>query len=201
MNQNLIVRQVMEVPKIVIREEQELENKKIVRGYAIVFNKEAPADSWLGEGWVERIAKDAFNEVDMSKTRVLANHIKWLLVGRADVNARIEIDDTGVFVEVELLDTTAGNDLYENIKAGLIDGMSFNAHASAWEIDETNKVLTWSKFEDLIEVSFVTFPFYEQTTSIAKDMEFVTKEIHKDKEQFENTLSDLDKILNEMEEI
>ena len=45
------------------------------------------------------------------------------------------------------------------------------------EIDEENKILTWSKFEDLQEVSFVTFPFYEQTTAIAREMQPIIDEV------------------------
>lgn len=186
----------MNQPTIITREEQTEEQKKIIRGYAIVFNSPAPAD-WLGEGWQEQVSDKAFDDVDITRTKVLFGHNSAMPIGRNGVNARIEKDDTGIFVEVELPNTTVANDLYELIRIRIVDGMSFGAWASAWEIDEENKILTWSKFEDLQEVSFVTFPFYEQTTAIAREMQPIIDEVTQIKKEHQEQLDKLEKILKE----
>ena len=119
-------------------------------------------------------------------------------IGRNGVNARIEKDDTGIFCEVDLLDTSIGRDTYINVKAGIIDGMSFAAQPCKWSFDEENKVMIWEKFEDLQEVSFVTFPFYEQTTAIAKELEPIKKEFDLKQKEAEEAAKEIENLLKEM---
>lgn len=184
----------METPTIITREQTD---KKTIRGYAIVFEKQAPAD-WLGEGWQEQIAKSAFDDIDFSDTKILFGHDTTMPLGKNGINARIEKDDAGIFVEVDLLDTSIGRDTYINVKAGIIDGMSFAAMPSKWSFDEDNKVLTWEKFENLREVSFVAFPFYEQTTAIAKELEPIKKELEVKKEEAEDAAKEIENLLKEV---
>ena len=170
---------------------------RTIRGFAVVFESEAPAD-WLGEGWSEKIARDAFSDVDFSRTKILFGHNTSLPLGKNGVNARIEADSTGIFCEVDLLDTSIGRDTYTNVKAGVIDGMSFAATPNRWSFDEENKVLTWEKFEDLQEVSFVSFPFYEQTTAIAKELDPIKKELELKQKEAEKTANEIENLLKEL---
>jgi len=184
------------MPTIVTREDQEKQTKT-VRGYAIVFESGAPAD-WLGEGWQEQVSKAAFDDIDISRTMVLFGHTSLMPVGRNMINARIEKDDTGIFCEVDLPNVSYANDLYELVRAKIIEGMSFAAMPSKWSFDEENKMMTWEKFEDLQEVSFVTFPFYEQTTAIAKELEPIKKELELKQKEAEKTADEIEKLLKEM---
>ena len=170
---------------------------RTIRGFAVVYESAAPAD-WLGEGWSEKIARDAFSDVDFSRTKILFGHNTSLPLGKNGVNARIENEDAGIFCEVELLDTTIGCDTFTNIKFGIIDGMSFAATPAKWSFDEEKKVLTWEKFADLQEISFVSFPFYEQTTAIAKELASVKKELEVKREEAEKTADEIEKLLKEM---
>jgi len=119
-------------------------------------------------------------------------------IGKNMINARIEKDDTGIFVEVDLPDISYANDLYVLVKEKIIDGMSFAAMPAKWSFDEENKIFTWEKFEDLQEVSFVTFPFYEQTTAIAKELEPIKKELEVKNKEAEETAQEIEKLLKEM---
>jgi len=152
---------------------EELEGKKYLRGYAMLFNTPATPIRGLDE-YREEISPEALNGVDLSDCRVLINHDNNLIIGRAGKNARIEADNTGLFVEVEIHSGVQyAKDYYNMVKAGILDGMSFHATAprSALVRDENTGVYRITQFSELIDVSFVAFPAYEQTAAIARDQQ------------------------------
>jgi len=139
-------------------------------GYAAVFNKRT---SFL---WFEEeVAPGAFAKslTDGDDVRALCDHntaVAGVLGRRSPGTLRLEEDAIGLRVEIDLPATSAGRDLVANIEAGNIDGMSFGfrAREERW-IDggEKDKDVRILEDVELIEVSVVTFPQYEDT-SIAK---------------------------------
>lgn len=146
----------------------EEEGKKFLRGYALLFNEQTKP--YRGWDELEEIAPEALEGLDLSDMRALVNHNCDLLLGRVGKNARFEIDDAGLFVEVELHQGVQfAKDYYQLIKAGIMDGMSFAFMIEKYEYDTKKNLLRITKISDLWEVSFVTFPAYEQTVAIARE--------------------------------
>ena len=148
----------------------EEDGKKFLRGYALLFNEQAkPYRGWDD---LEEIAPEALEGLDLSDMRALVNHNPDLLLGRVGKNARFEVDSAGLFVEVELHQGVQfAKDYYQLIKAGIMDGMSFAFVIDKFEYDPQKNLLRVTKISDLWEVSFVTFPAYEQTVAIAREQQ------------------------------
>lgn len=148
----------------------EEDGKKFLRGYALLFNVQTkPYRGWDD---LEEVAPEALEGLDLSDMRALVNHNPDLLLGRVGKNARFEVDASGLFVEVEVHQGVQfSKDYYQLIKAGIMDGMSFAFMIEKYEYDTKKNLLTITKISDLWEVSFVTFPAYEQTVAIAREQQ------------------------------
>lgn len=135
-------------------------------GYAAVFNKRSVN---LG-GFVEVISPGAFRsslERDQD-IRALINHDGVPIARRKNGTLSLVEDDTGLRVEIDLPDTTAGHDLRKSVERGDIDQMSFGFNVRDDAVDEEDGLLIRILRDvDLREVSIVTFPAYPDT-SIAK---------------------------------
>jgi len=146
------------------------DGKKKIGGYAAVF------DTWSDDlGWFrEKIAKGAFADaIKSGDTVALFNHDSNIVLGRRSSGTlRLKEDDKGLYMEVDLPNTQAANDLYALVERGDIKQQSFGfiVESNEWrfaqkpgELDER----TITKVRELFDVSPVTFPAYPDTT-IAK---------------------------------
>ncbi len=149
----------------------EEEDKLVVEGYAAVFDKEALIyeSEWSGYKFYEKVNRNAFDDADMSDVVMKYNHDDQSLVLARTRNKTLQLttDDHGLKIRAELANTTAGRDIYELIKRGDLDKMSF-----AFTVSETNvrdstedKVYVREilKFDKIFDVSVVDFPAYDDT--------------------------------------
>lgn len=144
--------------------------KRIVRGYAVLFNVETTVyDYWYGE-IKEVILPSALDGVDFKNLYLIRDHDTRLMLGKVGVNMRVEVDETGLFFECELPDTQIGRDTFTEIEMGLIDGMSFGAYLSDPVNPETKK-RTITHFDELFEISITPFPAYKEASVVAKTVE------------------------------
>lgn len=139
------------------------ESRKVV-GYAAVFN----ADSEDLGGFVERIAPGAFDKVLDNDTVALFNHDMNYVLARNGKTLKISVDETGLRYEFDAPNTTAGNDLIENLRLGNVNKSSFAFRISIdgdqWEEIDGKQIRTITKVEQLYDVSPVTYPAYPDTT-------------------------------------
>lgn len=148
-------------------------------GYAAVF--ESPSEIYPGT--TEVIAVGAFAE-SLSRgddVRAFAQHDKAAILGRRSAETlRIEEDDTGLRVEIDLPDTTVAHDLAENLRLGNLDGMSFGflPKQVEWTFTDSEDEPDIRRLleVDLIEVSVVTFAAYDSTTAALRCAEAVQAE-------------------------
>ncbi|MCE0554423.1 HK97 family phage prohead protease [Bacillus thuringiensis] len=95
------------------------------------------------------------------------------MLGRTKNNTlRLSEDAVGLRFELDLPDTTLGNDTYKSIKRGDVDGVSFGFSMISEEIQEPDDDLmlrTVTKAK-LLEVSAVAFPAYPDSEVSARDM-------------------------------
>lgn len=118
------------------------EKKMIVEGYPIVFDQETLIRCFWGE-WYEKIDRNAFEGADMSDVALKYNHddTVFILARTRNGSLKLTIDDHGVFMHAELIDTTTGEDVYKMVRAGLLTEGSF-AFTVADEAEEIKNVGT-----------------------------------------------------------
>lgn len=120
-----------------VRADEENEEKMIVEGYPIVFDKETYIDmGW--DGWFEKIDRNAFANADMSDVALKYNHNDniFILARTRNESLKLTIDDHGVFMHAELIDTTTNRDVYKMVKSGLLSEGSFAFTVEEQEILE-----------------------------------------------------------------
>ena len=102
-----------------VRQDEDNEEKMTVEGYAVVF------DSPATHGFTEIIDRNAFNGCDMKDVCLKYNHNDThLILARTRNNSlQLTIDDKGLFIHADLIDTTSNRDIYKMIQAGLLDKM------------------------------------------------------------------------------
>lgn len=136
-------------------------------GYAAVFN-----DSSVPLPFKESIAPGAFRKT-LSETpdvRLLINHEGLPLARTKNGTLKLEEDERGLRFDADLADTQEGRDIYELVKRGDVDQMSFAFRVirQKWNDDRSRRVLTEVSLSDG-DVSVVTYPAYPTTTVEARE--------------------------------
>lgn len=180
-------------------EQREGKESRTIAGYAAVFNR----DSEDFGGWVERIDPGAFNERMADDAVALFNHDPNLILARNNVNLKLTIDGVGLRYEFDAPNTTAGNDLLENIRNGNIkqSSFAFTTNEVKWynPSDKSQpSVRTIMKVERLYDVSPVTYPAYPDTTVGARSFKTA---IEKEERELKVHLVDLMKRKHEIFEL
>lgn len=137
-------------------------------GYAAVFNS---LSHDLG-GFREVIRPGAFARALDMDVRALWNHDSNHVLGRTTSGTlRLREDDHGLYMEVDLPDTTMGRDVYAMVQRGDVDQMSFsfsvNEGGDEWRKEGKQQVRELVDVA-LYDVSPVTYPAYEATTVSAR---------------------------------
>lgn len=148
---------------------------KILEGRAIVFD--TPTPIFLdrdGNQWFEQIHNDALEGVDLSNVVLKYNHSRHvppLASTKADTLDLI-VDSRGMGVTARMANTTQASDIYELVRSGILDKMSFafvvNSGSDNWDLK--TKTRTIFKFDKIYDVSVVDFPAYDDTTITARNI-------------------------------
>ncbi len=150
----------------------EEEGKMIVEGYAVVF------DSPATHGFTEIVDKNAFDGCNMKDVVLKYNHddSHLILARTRNKSLSLRIDDVGLFIRAELIDTTSNRDVYKMIQAGLLDKMSFafTVEEESWNLDTDTRTIL--KIDRLFDVSVVDTPFYETTSIYARALSTLDNE-------------------------
>jgi HK97 family phage prohead protease len=168
-------------------------------GYAAVFN-----DSSLPLPFKESIAPGAFRKT-LSETpdvRLLINHEGLPLARTKNGTLKLEEDDRGLRFDADLADTQEGRDIYELIKRGDVDQMSFAFRVirQKWSDDRSRRVLTEVSLADG-DVSVVTYPAYPTTTVEAREhIKNAIKAIKEGREVTGDSLIALQSIFSDLSE-
>jgi uncharacterized protein len=150
-------------------EHRAADDKRTLVGYAAVFERLAD----IGGYFQEKIAPGAFTDAIAGDIRALVDHDMGRVIGRTKSGTlRLKEDGKGLRVEIDVPDTTDGNDLWVLVERGDISGMSFGFRVTKETWDETGAVpvRTIEKL-NLIEVSAVAWPAYDDTTIGLRSLE------------------------------
>lgn len=155
------------------------DDTRTLEGYAALYN----SDSVDLGGFVERIAPGAFKRAFDGDSDVfaLADHDHSKRLARlSNGSLRMFDDEKGLRVEIDLPDTTTGRDMLEEVRTGLVQGMSFGfrAKSDTWEEPENDgdPYLRTLNDVELFEVSAVGNPAYPDTTIAARGLELAREQ-------------------------
>lgn len=111
---------------LTVRADEQEATTMIIEGYPIVFGKETYIDCGF-DGWYEQIDRNAFANADMSDVALKYNHndTVFILARTRNGSLTLRIDDHGVFMHAELIDTTTNRDVYEMVRSKLLTEGSF----------------------------------------------------------------------------
>ena len=170
-----------------IRVEGAASGKPKISGYAAVFNSRSED---LG-GFVEIVKPGAFSRTlaDGADVRALVGHDSNQVIGRNKAGTLdIFEDEHGLRVEIDPPDTSVGRDIVESVRRGDIDSMSFGfiVETDSWNTEEGQEVRTLEDVE-LLEVSVVAWPAYQDTEVAVRSMELSKKEVVVEPEKKDNS--------------
>lgn len=156
-------------------------DKKIAEGYATTFNEPYELFTYDNcEGYrvrvLEQVDPGAFDETDMSDVIMQYNHEGRVFARVSNGTLALRTDSHGLKVEADLGGTEIGRQLYEEIKGGYTNRMSFGFIVSkdtrTEDRDEDNKEITITrtilKISKLFDVSAVSLPANDGTEISAR---------------------------------
>lgn len=150
--------------------EQEQDNKMIVRGYATTFNE--PYTLFRDEDlqFDEVVDADAFANTDMSDVILQYDHSGRVFARQSNNTLTVTPDERGLLIEADLGGTELGRQLYEEIRGGYTNKMSFGFTVDDEDIDESEDeegrllvTRTIKSIRKLYDVSAVSIPANDAT--------------------------------------
>jgi HK97 family phage prohead protease len=157
-----------------------------VEGYAAVFDRETVMYEYDGIQYKEVIDRNAFNGTQMQDVVLNFNHSGKPVARTKNKTLEVRTDDVGLFISADLSGTEEGRRLYEEIKGGYIDKMSFAFTVSAEEYNKDTHTRRITGIKRLYDVAAVDFPVYDTTTIQARS--FFEVEAEKERVEARNAL-------------
>lgn len=149
-------------------EEGEEDKKLIVEGYAVRFNSPTVLFEYDGVEYKEQIDDRSFEEAKMDDVIFNYNHAGKVMARTRNGTLTLEVRKEGLFVRAELGGTEEGRKLYEEIRGGYIDRMSFRFSVREEAYDKENHMWTVRRVKRLYDVSAVDIPAYDDTSIEAR---------------------------------
>lgn len=147
---------------------------RTIRGHAAVFGQVARVP-----GGYERLAPTAFDAVlarEDTDVRALFNHDPALLLGRQSAGTlRLDVDERGLAMEIDVPETSYGDDLLTLVRRGDLTGASFGfvPGEDAWsKAPDGLKLRDHTSLAELRDVSPVAFPAYDGTEVALRSVTF-----------------------------
>lgn len=151
------------------------DGRKLIRGYAAVFNARSQVLTEDGRTFREFIKPGAFQRSLMdADVRGLFNHDSKELLGRKGAGTlRLFEDEHGLRYEIDPPDTTTGRDVVEMLRRGDLTGSSFGFAmiADNWTNDPDGMDLRELREVHLFDVGPVTFPAYTQASAAYRSLD------------------------------
>lgn len=184
MSQNKELRQIENL-NIEIRADEE-NNKRTIGGYAVKYNSPTLiVDRW-GDKFLEEISVGAFDEsLNTKRQKGLWNHESSKPLGSVKSGTlRFNSDTTGLNYDIDVPNNSWGNDVFESVQRGDVDGSSFGfiCLENKWSkvMHEGEEIYKRSIIKaELLEVSPCTFPAYDSSEIGCRSFENFKKDLEK----------------------
>lgn len=158
-------------------EKEEKEDRKVVFGYASTFNQPYELFEFDGIKYMEQVDRNAFDDADMSDVIFQYDHEGRVFARQSNGTLTVTPDEKGLAIEADLGGTEIGRNLYEEIKGGYTDKMSFGFRVidDRWQEkrleDGTNVNLrTITKIGKVYDVSAVSIPANDATSISVRNL-------------------------------
>ena len=148
--------------------------KRTIAGTIKYNTQSVEMRDWWGDKFVEELAAGCFDE--SLKTRAVVglwSHDTSQVLGNTKAGTlRVNSDTTGLNFELALPDTQAGNDAWESIRRGDVDGVSFGMRVAKDKWSETDGIYKRTIMEaELYEISPVAFAAYPANEVACRSLE------------------------------
>lgn len=138
-----------------------------VKGRAVVFDSPTCLFEMDGIKYYEVIDRNAFINCDMSDVIMNYNHSGKVVARLKNKTLKLDFSNGGLDITADLSGTEEGRKLYEEIRGGYIDKMSFAftvAEPDGEEYDPETHTRKVTRIKKLYDVSAVDIPAYEETS-------------------------------------
>lgn len=157
--------------------EDGVEAEKIVEGYASTFNEPYTLFDFGDYCVREQIDAHAFDECDMSDVIMQYDHNGRVFARMSNKTLDVRADEHGLKMVADLGGTEIGRQLYEEIKGGYTNKMSFGFIVAEdkrevvedYENNRTEVLRTITKIQKLFDVSAVSLPANDATEISARN--------------------------------
>lgn len=148
----------------------------IVEGYAATFNQPYVLYNTNVFELQEQIDPHAFDNTDMEDVIMQYDHEGRVFARKRNGTLQLTTDEHGLKISARLDGTTIGRQLYEEIKGGYTDRMSFGFTVDEEKREETESqsklsvLRTITKIRKLYDVSAVSLPANDATEISARSL-------------------------------
>ena len=151
--------------------EEAPDNRKVVKGYASTFNE--PYTLYENDDWRfnEVVDARAFDNTDMSDVILQYDHCGRVFARISNNTLTVTPDEKGLLIEADLGGTELGRQLFEEIRGGYTNKMSFGFTVDGEDILDTKDVdgkdltvRTITSVRKLYDVSAVSLPANDATS-------------------------------------
>ena len=158
-------------------EDEEQDERKIVRGYASTFNQ--PYTLYEDDSWrlKEVVDARAFDNTDMSDVIMQYDHSGCVFARTRNNTLTVHADEQGLLIEADLGGTELGRQLFEEIEGGYTDRMSFgftvdgDSYEDSKDLDgKALTVRTITSVRKLYDVSAVSIPANDGTSISVRNL-------------------------------
>ena len=157
--------------------EEAPEERKVVTGYASTFNE--PYTLYEDDGWRfnEVVDARAFENTDMSDVIMQYDHEGRVFARMSNNTLTVTPDEKGLLIEADLGGTELGRQLFEEIRGGYTNKMSFGFTVDGEDYLDTKDadgkaltVRTITSVRKLYDVSAVSLPANDATSISVRNL-------------------------------
>ena len=157
---------------------EEKDERKLVEGYATTFDSAYTLFDTGDYEVREVVDRHAFDDCDMSDVIMQYDHQGRVFARTRNNTLQLEANDHGLKIVADLGGTEIGQQLYEEIRGGYTDQMSFGfivaedekTYTEDHTTGKTTVLRKITKISKLYDVSAVSIPANDQTTISARNL-------------------------------
>ena len=158
----------------------------VVEGYAAVFDTPNVMFECDGIQYKEVVDRSAFGSTQMSDVVMNYNHGGKPVARTKNSTLNLTVDDFGLKIHADLSSSRESRELFEEIKAGLIDKMSFAFTVNEEAYNQETHTRRITGIKRLYDVAAVDIPAYDSTSITARS--FFEAEAERERAEARNAL-------------
>lgn len=176
--------------------EKKFDTENYVEGYATTYNQSYVLGSIDGVDYKEQIDSHALDDADMSDVIMQYDHEGRVLARQSNHTLLVDPSNPhGIFVAADLSKSDAARNIFNDISAGLIQGMSWAFTVNADSYDMTTHTRTILKIGKVYDVSAVSIPANPATNISARS--YCERRAAEEKQEFADNLAEREKLAAE----